>query len=75
MTAPLTVLPAVLAGAAGGAFAYSEHDDAEKSVALAGGAAAAALGGALIYSEQNYYAGVPLMLVGLATAYLSIKKK
>jgi hypothetical protein len=74
VTAPLTVLPAVLAGAAGGALAYSEHDDAEKSIALAGGAAAAALGGALIWQENNLYAGVPLLLVGLATAYLSIKK-
>jgi ABC-type uncharacterized transport system permease subunit len=73
MTAPLTLVPAVIAGVAGGAFAYSEHADSEKSVALAGGAAAAALGGALVYQENNFYAGVPLILVGLATVLLAAK--
>jgi hypothetical protein len=74
MTAPLTVLPAVAAGAAGVALAYRDHDSTEQTVALAGGAAAAALGAALILEEQNYIAGGALALAGLAGIFLLLKR-
>lgn len=73
MTAPLTVLPAVAAGAAGVALAYRD-DSTEETVALAGGAAAAALGIALIAEEQNYIAGGALALAGLAGIFLLLKR-
>jgi hypothetical protein len=75
MTAPATLLPAAALGAAGAAYAFSEHEDAEQGIAIAGGAAAAALGASLLYVERNYYAGIPLLLAGVVTAFLATKRR
>jgi len=64
MSAPLTVLPAVVSGGVGAYYAHSQHDDLEKTVAIAGGAAAASLGLGLIVEEQSYY--VSSLLVRLS---------
>jgi len=74
VTAPLTLLPAGVAGIAGAALAYKENDDTAETVAFAGGAAAVGLGAALIYEEQNYIAGTLLILVGAVTTFMIVKK-
>jgi hypothetical protein len=74
MTAPATLLPAGVAGVAGAALAYKEHDSTEETIVLAGSTAAVGLGAALIYEEQNYWAGGLLLLVGGATALMLLRR-
>lgn len=75
MTAPATLLPAAALGAAGAAYAYSQHRSEEEDIILAGSAAAVGLGAGLLYQEQNYYASVPLILAGGITLLYLLKRR
>jgi hypothetical protein len=75
MTAPATLIPAAALGAAGAAYAYSKNEGEEEELLLAGSAAAVGLGAGLLYNESNYWAGVPLLLVGGLTALMLLKRR
>jgi hypothetical protein len=75
MTAPATLIPAGVAGLAGAAYAYSEHENEEETLVLAGSAAAVGLGASLLYNESNYWAGIPLILAGGLAAMMALKRR
>ena len=75
MTAPATLIPAAALGAAGAAYAYSKNESEEEELMLAGSAAAVGLGAGLLYNEQNWYAGIPLLLAGGITALFLLKRR
>jgi hypothetical protein len=75
MTAPATLIPAAALGAAGAAYGYSQHQSEEEELMLAGSAAAVGLGAGLLYQEQNYLAGIPLILAGGLTALFLLKRR
>jgi hypothetical protein len=75
VTAPATLLPAVGAAAAVGAWEYSKGQGAsEENVLLAGSAAAVALGAALLIEEQDYISGPLLVLAGAVVGYSLLKR-
>jgi len=75
MTAPATLIPAGAAGLAGAAYAYSQNENEEETLVLAGSAAAVGLGASLLYTEQNWWAGLPLILAGGLTTFLLLKRR
>lgn len=75
MTAPATLLPAVGAAAAVGAWEYSKGQGAsEENVLLAGSAAAVGLGLSLVLVESDYVPGIMLTLAGAVVGYSLLKR-
>jgi hypothetical protein len=72
MTAPLTLVPAGLAGAA--AYAYEGGRTDEEALVLIGGASAVGLGVSLMAVEQNYVWGGLLAAVGAYVAYSTMRR-
>jgi len=75
MTAPATLIPAAALGAAGAAYGYSQNRSEEEELILAGSAAAVGLGAGLLYQEQNWWAGLPLLLAGGLTTIMLLKRR